>query len=486
MHRKSITEIAEDLRAKRYSSVELTQTFLTRINQFDRKLNSFITVTEEAALKAALNADKRLADGTATPLTGIPIAHKDSFCTEGVKTSCASKMLDNFIAPYSATIVERAADAGMVLLGKTNLDEFAMGTSNETSFYGPTLNPWDCKLVPGGSSGGSTAAVAARLVPAATGSDTGGSIRQPAAFCGVMGLKPTYGRVSRHGMIAFTSSFDQAGPICHSAADMALLLNVMAGFDPKDSSSVTTAAPDYSATLNESIKGLKIGLPAEFFGAGLDSGIAVKIEAAICELKKLGATVQEIELPRSQLAIPTYYIIAPAECASNLARFDGIRFGHRCSNPVNIDDLYARSRAEGFGSEVKRRIMIGTYILSKGYIDEYYLKAQKVRQLIRQDFQAAFEKVDIILGPTTPTPPFALGGKVHDPISMYLNDIYTSPVNLAGLPALSMPAGFTEGLPVGMQLIGNYFAEAKLLNVAHRYQQVTDWHRQVPKIYPAA
>jgi aspartyl-tRNA(Asn)/glutamyl-tRNA(Gln) amidotransferase subunit A len=481
MHNKTIIELSQDLQAKKYSSVDLVQTLLNRIKKFDPKLNSFITVTEELALQQAQQADKNIAQGTANILTGIPIAHKDLFCTKDVKTSCGSKMLDNFIAPYDATLVEKLRQAGMILLGKTNMDEFAMGTSNETSFYGPAANPWNLQMVPGGSSGGSAAAVAAGLAPAATGTDTGGSIRQPAAYCNITGLKPTYGRVSRYGMVAFASSLDQAGPMAKTAADIALLLNAMAGFDSKDSTSVKKQVPDYSATLNDTLKGLKIGLPVEYFAEGLDTGLALRIDAAISELKKLGATIKEVTLANSKLAVPVYYIIAPAECSSNLARFDGVRYGHRCKNPVNIDDLYLRSRGEGFGDEVKRRIMIGTYVLSAGYIDAYYLKAQKVRRLISEDFTKAFSEVDVLLGPTTPTPAFTIGSKVHDPVSMYLNDIYTSAINLAGLPALSMPAGFTEGLPVGVQLIGNYFSESKLLNIAHQYQQVTDWHKQIPE-----
>ena len=481
MYNKTITELNHDLRAKKYSSVELTQNLLTRIKELDPKLNSFITVTEELALKQAQQADKNIAQGTANILTGIPIAHKDLFCTKGVKTSCGSKMLDTFISPYDATIVERLTEAGTIMLGKTNMDEFAMGTSNENSFYGPVANPWNLQLVPGGSSGGSAAAVAARLIPAATGTDTGGSIRQPASYCNITGLKPTYGRVSRYGMVAFASSLDQAGVMAHTAEDTALLLNAMAGFDAKDSTSVKKPVPDYNATLNAPLKGLKIGLPVQYFEEGLNPGVAVRIDEVISELKKLGATIKEVTLPNSKLAVPVYYIIAPAECASNLARFDGVRYGHRCENPADIDDLYLRSRGEGFGTEVKRRIMIGTYVLSAGYIDAYYLQAQKVRHLISDDFAKAFAEVDILLGPTTPTLPFSIGSKVHDPISMYLNDIYTSAINLAGLPALSMPAGFTEGLPVGVQLIGNHFSESKLLNVAHQYQQVTDWHKQIPE-----
>lgn len=481
MHKKTITEIAKDLRAKKYSCQELVQTYLARIKKFDPKLNSFITVTEDLALQQAAIAQQQLTTANATPLTGIPIAHKDLFCTKGTKTSCGSKMLDNFIAPYDATIVERLQQAGMILIGKTNMDEFAMGSSNEHSYYGPTHNPWNLQTVPGGSSGGSAAAVAARFAPIATGTDTGGSIRQPAAFCGITGLKPTYGLVSRFGMVAFASSLDQAGPIAPTAEDIALLLNAMAGFDPKDSTSIERKTPDFTLDLNQSLNGLKIGLPREFFTEGLDTGVALRVDEAITELEKLGAKVQEINLPNSKLAIPVYYIIAPAECSSNLSRFDGVRFGYRCDNPSDIDDLYLRSRGEAFGDEVKRRIMIGTYALSAGFYDAYYIKAQKVRRLIAEDFSKAFAEVDVILGPTTPTPAFTIDNMKHDVVSMYLNDIYTSAVNLAGLPALSMPAGFVEGLPVGVQLIGNHFSESKLLNIAHKYQQVTAWHQQLPE-----
>ncbi len=480
MHDKTLTELAAGLRAGDFSSEELTRTCLERIAEHDGTLNSFITVDEEHALAQARAADARLRQGEAGPLTGIPVAQKDIFCTDGVLTTCASRMLENFIAPYSATVVEKFDAAGAVMIGKTNMDEFAMGSSNETSFYGPVRNPWNPETVPGGSSGGSAAAVAARLVPAATGTDTGGSIRQPAALCGVTGLKPTYGRVSRWGMIAFASSLDQGGPIARSAEDAALLLGVMAGFDERDSTSIDRPVPDYTATLNDDIRGLKIGLPKEYFGEGLESGVAQAVEAALDEYRKLGAEIVEISLPNTHLAVPAYYVVAPAECSSNLSRFDGVRFGHRCENPEDLEDLYKRSRGEGFGAEVKRRIMIGTYALSAGYYDAYYLKAQKVRRLIRDDFLRAFEQVDVIMGPTTPAPAFRLGEKTDDPITMYLSDIYTIAVNLAGLPGMSIPAGFVDGLPVGLQLIGNHFDEARLLNVAHRYQQVTDHHRQGP------
>ena len=481
MHRKTIAELAQELHAKKISSKELTQLFIKRINELDKKLNSFITVTEEHALQAAQAADQQLAKGQATVLTGIPIAHKDIFCTDGFKTSCGSLMLDNFIAPYDATFVKKLKNAGTIMLGKTNMDEFAMGSSNETSYYGPVKNPWDLARVPGGSSGGSAAAVAACLTPAASGTDTGGSIRQPAALCGLTGLKPTYGRVSRYGMIAFASSLDQGGMLARTAEDVAILMNAIAGFDEHDSTSIDHPVPDYTKTLNDPIKGLRIGLPKEYFSEGLNPEVAKAIESAIKEYEKLGATVHEITLPNTHLSAPAYYVIAPAECSSNLARYDGVRFGYRCKNPKNLEDLYKRSRSEGFGSEVKRRIMIGTYVLSAGYYDAYYIKAQKVRQLIRNDFVEAFKKVDVILSPTAPTPAFKIGEKASDPISMYLSDVYTIAVNLAGLPALSVPAGFVNQLPIGMQLIGNLFGEAKLLNVAHAYQKVTDWHQQIPE-----
>ncbi|HSJ48282.1 MAG TPA: Asp-tRNA(Asn)/Glu-tRNA(Gln) amidotransferase subunit GatA [Gammaproteobacteria bacterium] len=479
MHRKTLRELADGLRAQAFSSVELTQAFLDRIQAHDERLNSFITVTAEPALAAARAADARRAAGEDGPLLGLPFAHKDIFCTEGVKTSCGSKMLDNFIAPYDATVTAKLKAAGAVMLGKTNMDEFAMGSSNETSYYGPVRNPWDPDTVPGGSSGGSAAAVAARLAPAATGTDTGGSIRQPAALCGLTGLKPTYGCVSRYGMIAFASSLDQAGPMTQSAEDAALMLGVMAGFDPRDSTSVERPADDYCAGLGNSLQGLRIGLPREYFGEGLDGTVAKVIETAIGEYRKLGAEVVDISLPNSHLAVPAYYVVAPAECSSNLSRFDGVRFGHRCEDPHDLQDLYVRSRGEGFGAEVKRRIMIGTYALSSGYYDAYYLKAQQIRRLIREDFLKAFEQVDVLMGPTAPGTAFRLGEK-SDPVSMYLSDIYTIATNLAGLPGMSIPAGFVNGLPVGLQLIGNYFAEGRLLNAAHQYQQVTDWHRRLP------
>ncbi len=481
MHHKTIAELSRELAEKKISSVELTQLFLDRIRQHDKKLNSFVTVTEQLALKAAKEADEHRMKGQASALTGIPIAHKDIFCTDGIKTSCGSKMLDNFIAPYDATVVKHLKQAGTVMLGKTNMDEFAMGSSNETSYYGPVKNPWNLEYVPGGSSGGSAAAVAAFLAPAATGTDTGGSIRQPAALCGITGLKPTYGRVSRYGMIAFASSLDQGGPLAKSVEDTALLLNAMSGFDERDSTSVHEPVPDYTAALSHSIKGVRIGLPKEYFSTGLSNEVAIAIQAAIKEYEKLGAIITEISLPNTSLSVPAYYVIAPAECSSNLARYDGVRYGYRCDDPKDLQDLYKRSRSEGFGSEVKRRIMVGTYVLSAGYYDAYYLKAQKVRRLIRDDFVKAFKEVDVILCPTAPTPAFKLGEKTSDPISMYLSDIYTIAVNLAGLPGISLPAGFVNKLPVGMQLIGNLFGEAKLLNVAHQYQTVTDWHKRIPE-----
>ncbi len=481
MKAQTIAELALGLKQGDFSSVELTQYYLSRIKQYNSQTHAFITVTEAQALEQAKQADICRLNKQAGPLTGIPIAHKDIFCTEGVKTSCASKMLDNFIAPYNATVVDKLNTAGTVMLGKTNMDEFAMGSSNENSFYGAASNPWDLQRVPGGSSGGSAIAVAADLVPAATGTDTGGSIRQPAAFCGITGLKPTYGRISRWGMIAFASSLDQAGPMTRTAEDAALLLNAMAGFDEKDSTSLDLTVPDYSADLNNKLEGLKIGIPKQYFAEGLNNGIEQAIQAAIKEFTRLGCTFHDIELPNAQLAIPTYYVIASAECSSNLSRFDGVRFGYRCENPQNLEDLYKRSRGEGFGSEVKRRIMLGAYVLSAGYYDAYYLQAQKARRLIKQDFVDAFESVDLVLGPTTPTTAFKKGEKSNDPVTMYLNDIYTISTNLAGLPGLSIPAGFVDGLPVGLNLTAPYFAEAKLLNAGHQFQQATDWHQKTPE-----
>ncbi|MGH8643231.1 MAG: Asp-tRNA(Asn)/Glu-tRNA(Gln) amidotransferase subunit GatA [Gammaproteobacteria bacterium] len=480
MLRKTLAELSALLHHREISSMELTRIFIERAARFNPYLNAFITLCVEQALETARAADRRLASGQAGPLTGIPIAHKDIFMTRGIKTSCASRMLDNFIAPYDATVVERLASAGMVLLGKTNMDEFAMGSSSETSYYGPVKNPWDTQRVPGGSSGGSATAVAARLAPAATGTDTGGSIRQPAALCGITGLKPTYGRVSRWGMIAYASSLDQGGPMTQCAQDAAMLLGAMAGFDPRDATSVERPVDDYSAQLEQDLHGLRIGLPKEYFSAGLDHQVAALIDGAVTELKRLGATFLEITLPHTELSIPAYYVIAPAECSSNLARYDGVRFGYRCKDPRDLQDLYCRSRAEGFGAEVKRRILIGTYALSAGYYDAYYVKAQRVRRLIRDDFQSAFQQVDVIAGPTSPGVAFRLAEKTADPLAMYLSDVYTIPANLAGLPAMSIPVGRVGALPVGMQLIADYFQEGRLLNLAHRYQQVTEWHRQIP------
>jgi aspartyl-tRNA(Asn)/glutamyl-tRNA(Gln) amidotransferase subunit A len=480
MHDATIADLAAALRRGELSSVELTRHHLARIERLDPQLNSFISVTAEAALSAAEHADAQIRKGEGGPLTGIPIAHKDIFCTRGVRTSCGSRMLDRFVAPYDATVVERLAQAGVVVLGKTNMDEFAMGSSNETSFYGPVKNPWESGSVPGGSSGGSAAAVAARLTVAATGTDTGGSIRQPAALCGITGLKPTYGRVSRWGMIAFASSLDQAGPMARSAADTAHLLQAMAGFDPRDSTSADQPVPDYAAGLDANIKGLRVGLPKEYFGEGLDPGVQAAVEAAVKEYEKLGVVFREISLPNSPLSVPTYYVVAPAEASSNLARYDGVRYGYRCEHPTDLEDLYKRSRSEGFGAEVKRRIMIGTYVLSAGYYDAYYLKAQKLRHLISDDFRRAFAEVDLVMGPTSPGTAFALRAKLDDPVSMYLNDIFTIGANLAGLPGMSVPVGTVDGKPAGLQLIGNYFEEGRLLNAAHKLQQATDWHRACP------
>jgi aspartyl-tRNA(Asn)/glutamyl-tRNA(Gln) amidotransferase subunit A len=481
MHQKTLVELSAGMQKGSLSSEELTRACLQRISKYDGELNSFVTVAEEQALAAAQAADERIKAGNAGPLTGIPFAHKDIFCTRGVQTSCGSRMLDNFIAPYDATVTQKLLEAGAVMIGKTNMDEFAMGSSNETSFYGPVKNPWDESTVPGGSSGGSAAAVAARLVPASTGTDTGGSIRQPAALCGITGLKPTYGRVSRYGMIAFASSLDQGGAFTRTAEDAAVMLGAMAGFDSRDSTSVDRPVDDYLAGLNAPLKGLRIGLPKEYFGEGLDAGVAAVIEAALEEYRKLGATITDVTLPNTHLSVPAYYIVAPAECSSNLSRFDGVRFGYRASDPKDLEDLYTRSRGEGFGEEVKRRILIGTYALSAGYYDAYYLQAQKVRRLIRDDFMQAFEQVDVIMGPTAPSVAFKLGEKADDPVSMYLSDIYTIAVNLAGLPAMSIPAGFSAGLPVGLHIVGNYFAEGRLLNAGHQYQQTTDWHTRSPQ-----
>ena len=483
LHHATASEIGRGLQAREYSSVEVTSHFLDRIDKSNPLLNAFVTVTRERALEDARRADARIAIGEGGPLTGVPLVHKDIFCTTGILTSCGSRMLSNFVSPYDATVVERLAAAGMVLLGKTNMDEFAMGSSNETSYFGPVKNPWDVSRVPGGSSGGSAAAVAARLAPVATGTDTGGSIRQPGALTGITGFKPTYGRVSRYGMIAFASSLDQAGVLAQSAEDAALVLGAMAGHDARDSTSVDTPVPDYAAGLNRSVKGLRIGIIREFFGEGLEEGTAAAVRSAIDAFRIDGATVVELSLPNLPLSVPTYYVVAPAECSSNLSRYDGVRFGHRCKDPRDLMDLYKRTRGEGFGAEVKRRIMTGTYVLSAGYYDAYYLKAQKVRSLINADFRRAFEQVDVLMGPTAPTPAFPIGAKVDDPITMYLNDIYTIGANLAGLPAVSVPCGLVDGLPVGLQVIGPHFSEERLLAAAHAWQRTTDWHRRLPPAF---
>ncbi len=483
MHNLTIKQMSEKLHAGEFTSVQLTQHYLDRIAKYDAELNAYITVTPELAIQMAEEADKKLADGSAELLTGIPVAHKDIFCTDGVKTSCGSKMLDNFIAPYDAHIVTQLKKVGMPILGKTNMDEFAMGSSSESSYYGATKNPWDHQAVPGGSSGGAAAVIAAGLAPLATGTDTGGSIRQPASFCGITGIKPTYGAVSRFGIIAYASSFDQAGPMTRSAEDSAWLLNAMAGFDERDSTSLEREKPDYTAELERSLDGLKIGVPAEYFGEGLDADVAKVVKTAIAEMEKLGAEVVEVHLPNKDLAVPSYYVLAPAEASSNLSRFDGVRFGYRCEQPKDLTDLYKRSRSEGFGEEVKRRIMVGAYALSAGYYDAYYLKAQKLRRMVRDDFINAFQSCDVIMGPVAPTPAFKIGEKSDDQVSMYLSDLYTIPVNLGGLPALSVPAGFAQNLPVGLHIVGPYFSEAKLLNIGHQFQQVTDWHTKTPAQY---
>jgi aspartyl-tRNA(Asn)/glutamyl-tRNA(Gln) amidotransferase subunit A len=483
LHRLTLAELNEGLRARQFSSVELARHFLARIERFNSALNAFITVTGERALAAARKADELIADGEALPLAGLPIVHKDIFCTDGVLTSCGSRILSNFVAPYDAAVVERLAQVGVVTLGKTNMDEFAMGSSTENSWYGPARNPWDTKKVPGGSSGGSAAAVAARIAPAATGTDTGGSIRQPAALTGLTGFKPTYGRVSRYGMVAFASSLDHAGTLTFTIRDAAMLLAHMAGFDSRDSTSVDTPVPDYLAALEQPLAGLKIGLVKEFFEKGLEEDSGKLVRDALRLYEKLGAKLVEVSLPNLPLSVPAYYVVAPAEASSNLSRFDGARFGYRCEDPKDLLDMYKRTRGEGFGAEVKRRIMTGTYVLSAGYYDAYYLRAQKVRRLITDDFARAFKQVDVLIGPTSPTPAFDIGAKVDDPVTMYLNDIYTIGANLAGVPATSVPCGLSGGLPVGLQIIGPHFAEAKLLNVAHWYQRETEWHKQIPKGY---
>jgi len=477
MHNLTIAEQIKGLRNKDFSSLELTQHYLNRIN--DSELNAFISVTSNQALSQAKEADKKIANGKSSSLTGIPYAHKDIFCTKGVKTTAGSKMLDSFISPYDATLTNKLNAENMVMLGKTNMDEFAMGSSNENSYFGPVQNPWDTEKVPGGSSGGSAAAVAARISPFATGTDTGGSIRQPASLCGITGLKPTYGRISRYGMIAYASSLDQAGPLTRTAEDAAIVLNAMAGFDTNDSTSANKSVPDYTQCLKNSVNGLKIGLPKEYFSDGLDKGVEKVVMQSIKEYESMGAKVQEVSLPNTVHAIPAYYIVAPCECSSNLSRFDGVKYGYRCEDPRDLNDLYLRSRSEGFGDEVKRRIMIGTYALSAGYYDAYYLKAQKVRQLISEDFKKAFKDVDVIMSPVSPSAAFDLGS-VKDPVSMYLADIYTLSVNLAGLPGMSIPVGFSDNLPVGLQLIGNHWSEELLLNTAHQFQMRTDWHNYSP------
>lgn len=482
MLNKTLKELSSGLASGEYSSVELTESYLKSIKDKDSGLNAFVTVTDERAMAAAKNADQKRAAGEATALMGLPIAVKDIFCTEGVKTSCGSKMLDNFIAPYESTATSKLNEAGFVTLGKTNLDEFAMGSSTESSFYGPTRNPWDTDTIPGGSSGGSAVAVAADMAPAALGTDTGGSIRQPAALCGITGLKPTYGRVSRWGMVAYGSSLDQGGPMTQTAEDAAMVLNAIAGFDPKDSTSMDRPVEDYTANLTQSIEGLKIGLPKEYFGDALDDGIRSKVMDAVKEFEKQGAIIKEISLPRTELSIPAYYIIAPAEASTNLSRYDGVKFGYRCDDPADLMDMYTRTRAEGFGEEVKRRIMVGTYALSAGYYDAYYRKAQQLRRLIKDDFQNALAEVDVIMGPATPSTAWKIGEKNQDPVAMYMEDIYTLSVNLAGLPGLSVPCGFKDGMPVGLQVIGNYFDESKLLNVGHQFQTATDWHTQKPSV----
>ena len=482
MLEQNISRLVEQLRNKEITSVELTQSYLDKIKELNPGLNSYITVCSDSALNAAKAADAAIEAGTAGPLAGIPIAHKDLFCTNGIKTTCASKMLNNFVPPYESTVTARLEQAGAIMLGKTNMDEFAMGSSNENSHYGLVKNPWNTDLVPGGSSGGSAVAVAAGMAVATTGTDTGGSIRQPASFCGITGLKPTYGRVSRFGMIAYASSLDQAGPMARSAEDCAHLMNAIAGFDPQDSTSAEVETQDYLADLDKPLTGLKIGLPKEYFDEGLEQGVADAIRQAVKEFEKLGAHVKEISLPNLKLSIPAYYVIAPSEASSNLSRFDGVRYGHRCDDPKDLLDMYMRSRAEGFSKEVQKRIMVGTYALSEGYYDAYYLKAQRIRRLIKQDFVTALNEVDVIMGPVAPTTAFAIGSKTDDPVAMYLEDIYTLSVNLAGIPAMSIPAGFSNKMPVGLQIMGNYFAEAKLLNIAHQFQQVTDWHQQTPSM----
>ena len=481
-HNLSLKEQLQGLKKGSFSSTELTSHYLERIEKYDDELNSFISITAERALIQAQDSDKRYANNQAYGLDGIPLAHKDIFCTKDVLTTCGSKMLHNFVSPYSSTVYEKLDAQGMVMLGKTNMDEFAMGSSNETSYFGPVKNPWNKEYVPGGSSGGSAACVAANLTPVATATDTGGSIRQPASLCGLTGIKPTYGRVSRYGMIAFASSLDQGGVLAKSAEDAALILEAMSGYDPKDSTSLNVKQIDFQTNLNESIKDLNIGLPKEFFDTELPAYLQKSIQESVDVYKNLGANIVEISLPNINLSLPIYYIIAPAECSANLSRYDGVRYGYRCKNPKDIDDLFMRTREEGFGSEVKRRILIGTYALSAGYYDAYYLKAQKCRQLVANDFAEAFKKVDVILSPTTPGTAFKSGEKTADPVEMYLQDIFTIPANLAGLPALSIPCGEHEGLPLGLQLVGNSLQESTLLQFAQAFQSNTDWHKKLPTI----
>ena len=481
MHDMSIASQIKALKTREFSSAELTQHYLDRIKRLNPIFNALITVTEEKALDSAKKADRALNGDNNNELCGIPIVHKDIFCTHGVRTSCGSKMLDDFVPPYDATVVKNLDEAGTIMLGKANMDEFAMGSSNETSFYGSVKNPWDILRVPGGSSGGSAAAVAARMTPAATATDTGGSIRQPAALCGVTGLKPTYGLVSRWGMIAFASSLDQGGPIARTAEDCAILLNAMASFDHRDSTSLRLPEKNYKDGINRSISGCRIGIPKEYFTSSLNPNVEATVFETLKVLTDLGAILVDISLPNTKLSVPAYYVIAPAEASANLARFDGVRYGHRCENPKSLEDLYCRSRAEGFGEEVQRRILIGTYCLSAGYHDAYYRKAQQVRNLIKQDFTESFSKVDVIVSPTCPTPAFKFGEKSDDPVKMYLEDIYTIATNLAGLPGMSIPCGFVDQNPVGLQLIGDYLQETRILNIAHCIQRETDWHNLTPK-----
>jgi len=477
-HQLTLKQLQKGLSNKEFSSVELTSHFIKRVQ--NSELNAFISITDDLALEQAKKADSIIASGKMNDLTGIPYAHKDIFCTLGVKTSAGSKILDAFISPYDATVSEKLNDSHAVMLGKANMDELAMGSGNENSFYGPVRNPWDLSKVPGGSSGGSAAAIAAKLTPFSTGTDTGGSIRQPASLCGITGLKPTYGRVSRYGMIAYASSLDQAGPMTQTAEDAAIVLKTIAGFDKRDSTSADKTVPDYEKSLNNSLEGLKIGIPKEYFSEGLDDGVKQNILNAIKEFESLGAILKEVSLPHAKFAIPAYYIIAPCECSSNLSRLDGVRYGYRCESPKDLSDLYIRSRSEGFGDEVKRRIMIGSFALSAGYYDAYYLKALKSRRLISNDFQEVFKEVDVIMGPVSPSTAWNIGSK-KDPVSNYLSDIYTLSVNLAGLPAMSIPAGVSDNMPVGLHIIGNYWTEERLLNIAHQFQNQTDWHKKSPK-----